>query len=184
MKIITIPHKSLRSIAKPILSVDKKLNQFVVDLGSTLQSARNPRGVGLAAPQVDKGWRMFVMNLDRTLSVYINPRIEKHSDQKSFGLDPEDPDLEGCLSMPNFYGAIPRWEWVTLEYDTIVGDTLQNTSHTFNNFAARVVQHEVDHLDGILFTDHSLTYDLPVYRQSPTDPDKYLTIDRAILETI
>lgn len=184
MKIITSPHQSLRKIAKPIEKVDKKLHQFVSDLGETLTSARNPRGVGLAAPQVDKNWRIFTMNLNRKLTVYINPRIEKKSAKQIFGADPEDPDLEGCLSMPNFYGAVPRWEWVELVYDKISDDTLQTTSQRFENFAARVVQHEVDHLDGILFTDHSLKYDLPVYQQSPDDADSYQTIDPKILEAI
>ncbi len=184
MKIVTIPHQSLRTVAKPIETVDKKLHQFVHELGATLTSARNPRGVGLAAPQVDKSWRIFTMNLNRKLTHYINPRIKKHSSNQVFGANPDDPDLEGCMSMPYFWGAVPRWQWVELVYDTIVNDSLHTKSERFENFAARVVQHEVDHLDGILFTDYSLKYDIPVYLQSPDDPDSYSKIDRTILEAI
>lgn len=184
MKIVTIPHPSLRTTAKPVERVDAKLLRFVKELGSTLQHTKNPKGVGLAATQVDKNWRIFSTNINRELRIFINPRIEKHSSQQILGDDPDEPLLEGCLSIPKFWGAVPRWEWVDLVFDTIAGDSLVTTSERFSQYPARVVQHEADHLDGILFIDYSLEYGLPVYQTSVDDPDSYKAVDRKVLEAI
>jgi len=94
---------------------------------------------------------------------FINPIIKKHSNDYTFGPDPENPRLEGCLSMPGLYGPVPRWEWVELEYQAIYDGEFVDKKSRFDGFHARVIQHEIDHLDGILFTDYSLEYDLPVY---------------------
>ena len=61
---------------------------------------------------------------------------------------------------------MPRWTEITLSYQELVEEKLIDRTQTFDNFAARVVQHEVDHLNGILFTDYSLQYDLPVYQEN------------------
>ena len=65
--------------------------------------------------------------------------------------------------MPGIYGPVPRWEWVEVEYEKIENGVFVPDKKKFSDFHARVVQHEIDHLDGILFTDYSLEYDLPVY---------------------
>ena len=101
-----------------------------------------------------------------TLAVYINPEIVTHSDQLTLGPDKKHPTLEGCLSIPGLYGPVPRWTEITLSYQELVEEKLIDRTQTFDNFAARVVQHEVDHLNGILFTDYSLQYDLPVYQEN------------------
>lgn len=174
MKIITVPHPTLRLKAQEITVVDKKLTSFIKNLEETLAKKENPRGVGLAAPQVDTKWRIFATQLnsdgDRddqqpVLRSYINPRITDHSQNHTFGPDKKDPILEGCLSIPGFYGPVPRWEWVDLTYDYIDGNDLKTTSEHFEAFAARVVQHELDHLDGILFVDYIDQYKLPLYKE-------------------
>ena len=196
MKIITAPHPTLRVKAQAVTQVDKKLLQFVAELKSTLSKTRNPRGVGLAAPQVNKAWRVFSTMLsdedgpgqlqtkqDKP-QVYINPKIIKHSADKILGLSKTDQDSrdEGCLSIPGLYGPVPRWEWIEIEYDEITGDKLVQKQGRLSQFSARVFQHELDHLDGILFIDHSLKYDLPVYRE--VAPEKFEEIDKRILETL
>ncbi len=174
MKIITIPQPILRTQAQEIQVVDKKLTQFIKDLEKTLFEKKNPRGVGLAAPQVATKWRIFSTQLptepqsdEYKIRSFINPRITDHSDNHTFGPDKKDPILEGCLSIPSFYGPVPRWEWVDLTYDYIDGNELKTTSEHFDEFAARVVQHENDHVDGILFIDYIVQYDLPLYKEDP-----------------
>lgn len=82
--------------------------------------------------------------------------------------------------MPLLYGPVPRWEWVEVEYHGLIGDQLVEKKERFDGFHARVVQHEIDHLDGILFTDYSLQYDLPVYREEGKELVEIT--DRGVLE--
>jgi len=207
MKIITIPHPTLRTVAAPVTQVDKKLLGVIADLEKTLQSQRNPKGVGLAAPQIDIKWRMFALRLPELalqtgldprarrevdiqmdpdlrqdddgrqddedtqddenigIKILINPQIIDHSRQKSFGANKDDDTLEGCLSVPGVYGPIPRWGDITLQYDVLIEQELVSRTDKFKDFAARVIQHERDHLDGILFTDYTFELGLPLYRE-------------------
>ena len=178
-KIIEIPNQNLRKVSKPVTKVDKKFIKFVAEIEETLDKKRNPRGVGLAAPQVDSPQRVFVLNVDK-LQTYINPKIVKTSENTTFGPDPEDPIMEGCLSMPDLYGPVPRWEWIETEFQTLENGELISKTATFKDFEARVFQHELDHLDGILFTDYALDFDIPVYREYKKD--KYQEVDVAMLE--
>ncbi len=171
MKIITVPHPTLRQSAAPIMKVDKKTVSLISDLAKTLKNKRNPRGVGLAAPQVDNLIRAFAIDQsgkehEQDIKVFLNPVITKHSFNKSLGEDPKAPTLEGCLSIPKLYGPVPRWEWVEVEFDEIVEGELQRQKARFDWYIARVFQHELDHLDGVLFTDYSLEYDLPLYQEN------------------
>ena len=177
MKIVTIPHPSLRTPASPVTLVDKKLKNFVVELQQILAEKDHPKGVGLAAPQVDVKWRIFATQLsassdqdaenDYQLRAFINPEIVDHSTHQIYGPNPDDTTLEGCLSIPGIYGPVPRWEKITLRYDEIVGDELQERIAEFRDFAARVIQHEHDHLNGILFIDYVAEYGLPLYQEHP-----------------
>lgn len=178
-KIIEIPHESLRATAKPVTKVDKKLIKFISELEETLVKKRNPRGVGLAATQVDVLLRVFCLNISRP-KIYINPEIIKTSAQKTLGPKEDDPIMEGCLSMPQIYGPVPRWEWVEVSYQTISENKkLETHTERLHAFEARVFQHELDHLNGILFTDHSLEYDLPVYKE--ISKDNYEEVPREFL---
>lgn len=187
MKIITVPHPSLRQVAVPITQVDQKLKSLVRDLSSTLINQDNPRGVGLAAPQVDTLKRLFVTNITEEetsppqLRVFINPEIIDQSQEIVLGPTPKEDVLEGCLSIPKLYGPVPRFQWVRVQYQIVTGDELTTVVDTYTDFEARVVQHELDHLNGILFTDYSLRYDLPVY-QGNSRNDKLEEIDKRILE--
>lgn len=181
MEIIQIPHPSLRKTAHPVQGVDKKLISFVAELEKTLKNARNPQGVGLAAPQVDKLWRLFTIRLDKPLTI-INPVITKHAKKQTFH-EQEDgaPSLEGCLSMPKLWGPVPRWEWVELEFEELRNNKLVKRSKKFSDIEGRVIQHEYDHLEGILFTDYSLEYDLPVYQEQGK---RFREVDPEFLELI
>lgn len=111
------------------------------------------QGVGLAANQIGAGLRVFVMENKGSkryprrdpfpFQVYINPRIVEYSKTKV-------SDWEGCLSIPGFRGKVPRSDRVVLEALTPEGRKLRKT---FRGFEARVVQHEVDHLNGFFYID-------------------------------
>lgn len=179
LKIIKIPHPSLREVSTPVAEVDKKLLSFIASLEHTLLSARNPRGVGLAGPQVNKGLRIFVTDIEKP-QVFINPAITKHSATKNLGENKDDPIMEGCLSMPGLYGPVFRFGWVELEYDQIKHNKLERTKQRFTDFHARVIQHELDHLNGILFTDRSLSDELMVFRD--VGKKEYEEVERELLE--
>lgn len=169
--LVTAPNQILRNISKEVV-VDKKINEFIVDLSDSLLTQTNPRGVGLSAPQIGKNYRIFATLLnededkepkDSDLKIFINPKVISHSVEKTLGDDPQDPIMEGCLSIPNLYGPVPRFTWIEIEYETLEHGRSLVRNEKFEGFAARVIQHEQDHLDGILFVDHTSNADLPFY---------------------
>jgi peptide deformylase len=208
MTIITAPHPTLRQTAAPVGEVSRPVRSLLVELGDTLMNQTNPRGVGLAAPQVDHSTRVFTtylpfkdcldwehstlptelkqpVNLNHSrLLTYINPRLTAHSQHHTLGGTEDQPVLEGCLSIPKLYGPVPRWEWVQVEFEVLAADNIswQTFSWRAHDYFARVIQHELDHLNGILFTDYSLKYDLPVYHEDP-ETEKLVELEnRSILE--
>lgn len=193
MKIISVPHQTLRDVAQPIVQADKKTEELIQHLSETLQQTQNPKGVGLAAPQINISKRAFATHLpvdfdaededelQLEMRVYLNPEIVDHSEALILGPNPKKPILEGCLSIPTLYGPVPRWAEIKLQYQEIENGELVTYEEVFYEYAARVVQHELDHLNGILFTDYSLKYDLPVY-QSKADSDKMTEVDKDLLQ--
>lgn len=111
------------------------------------------KGVGIAAPQIHQSHRIFIIashpsdrypyapNMPPT--AMINPRILSHGVEVV-------KDWEGCLSVPNVRGLVPRYKEITVEYTTQTGEIKQDI---LTDFVARIFQHELDHLDGIVFTD-------------------------------
>lgn len=181
--IISIPNPHLRRKAKPIDAVTPSVIALSERLATTLKYTKNPKGVGLAAPQIDENWRVFATQLDGTIELFFNPSIVAHSAEQSLGENEDEPDLEGCLSIPQLYGPVPRWKWVELEFDEIVENQFVRKTRRFSEFPARVIQHEFDHLEGILFIDYSLTLNLPVYAAS-TRSDKMTEVPRDVFETL
>lgn len=178
MKIITAPHPTLRQKAQEVIAFDKKFFIFLRQLADTLIKKEQPSGVGLAAPQVNKSLRVFAAILGESnqesqkpvIEFFINPKITKCSGKKIMGLANGEDRFEGCLSVPLFYGPVPRFEWIEVEYQSITNqDLLRNKTEIktkkarFQDFDARVIQHEYDHLEGVLFTDLILQNNLPVY---------------------
>ncbi len=171
MNIVTVPHPALRQIASPIDTLDKKTHKFLRQLAETLDNGNNPRGVGLSAPQVDINLRAFVTKADNDhpehapMRLFINPVLTNHSPERIFGdTSNRNKRIEGCLSIPKLFGPVPRWQWIEVSFATLDAQgNLVTQEERFSAFPARVVQHELDHLDGVLFTDYSLEYDLPVY---------------------
>jgi peptide deformylase len=138
--VVKVPNAVLREVAMPVEKIDKKTFDFARTLLKVMDLAN---GIGLAAPQMGVSQRMFVMAPgDSKPLVMINPVILK--------LDGEIIGEEGCLSIPGLYGDVKRFNYVGLEAFDAKG---RSSKYEFEGLAARVVQHEYDHLDGVLFTD-------------------------------
>lgn len=195
MKIIAVPHPVLRQVAEEVTVFDKKFFQFLSELGQTLIKQESPRGVGLAAPQVGKSWRVFAAVLGETnqeskqpeLEFFINPKITQHSREQIMGAIDGSERFEGCLSIPRLYGPVPRYAWVEVSYQAISLQALRKTNPLlvqktarFSDFDARVIQHEYDHLDGVLFTDYSQRLNLPLYVE---EQEQWVEVDKSMIGT-
>ena len=171
MKIIEVPNPKLRQVSKPIEELTPQLLKFIEDLETALRNKTDPEGVGLSAPQVGQNIRLFSTYLgddnSRTIRTYINPQITRTSERMTLGPNPKKPFLEGCLSIPLIYAPVERHHWIKLKFSQIDPKNGQLFTRTkrFESFPARVIQHELDHLDGILFTDHTTKQGLPIYKE-------------------
>jgi peptide deformylase len=144
LSVVHYPHPTLRFKSQPIVRVDDEL-RAIADRMLELMYEHN--GVGLAANQVDLPLRMFVMNASGKKGegeewVLINPEISKPKGTESAE--------EGCLSLPGLYGDVKRPESIHLSAYDISGKAIETK---LEGFVARVVQHEKDHLDGVMFFD-------------------------------
>jgi peptide deformylase len=142
LRVCKIGEEVLRQKATPIESVTDEIKQLAKEM---LETMKEENGVGLAAPQVGKSIRMFVVNADDDVDrTFINPQIVKMSSDL---VDYE----EGCLSIPSFYENIKRPSQVTIQFTNENGEKQVLDA---DGLLARVIQHENDHLDGILYVDH------------------------------
>lgn len=144
MEIIAYPHPTLRRKSKPIKRVDRDLKNLVQEMFEKMYEAR---GVGLAANQVDVPLRLFVINTESDPDkgeerVFINPVITQ---PKGFA-----EAEEGCLSLPGLYGNVTRPKQVRINAYDLEGNEI---NEEVTGLLARAVQHELDHLDGVLFVD-------------------------------
>lgn len=144
MEIVIYPHPTLRHKSKPVKRVDRQLRDMVRNM---FQLMYEFKGVGLAANQVDLPLRLFIVNLtcdpdEGEEHVFVNPVVSrpKGNDEKE----------EGCLSFPGVYAQVKRPEKVILNAYDLDGKEIEAE---LNGMLARVVQHELDHLDGVLFVD-------------------------------
>jgi peptide deformylase len=146
MQIVRYPHPVLRFKSVDVTRIDSQLRQIVARMFELMHEAR---GIGLAANQVGLPFRLFVTCVgdDRDTpgveQVYINPVLRK---PKGF-IDGE----EGCLSLPELYADVERSAEITVEAFDLKGERFEQR---LKGLPARCVQHEYDHIEGVLFTDH------------------------------
>lgn len=167
--LVHVPNEVLTTPAKTVVSFDKKLAKLVQDLRETLAATRNPKGVGLAAVQIGEPWRVFVTRPKESdpIGVFINPEIITQSDIQTHGVPERDNKLEGCLSIPRVWGHVTRSQSLTLKYQDIEGKIHKEP---FTGFMATIIQHETDHINGILFTHRVLEQKGKLYQ--PVKDDK------------
>ena len=151
LQIAQLGNPILRQLAQPINNVHDESIQQLIDALKAKAVAAN--GVGIAAPQVSQSCRLFIV-ASRPNPRYpnapmmeptamINPQIVSHSDEIVKG-------WEGCLSIPGIRGLVPRYQAIAVEYTNQQGKPQRQQ---FTDFVARIIQHEYDHLNGLVFLD-------------------------------
>jgi peptide deformylase len=139
LPLVYYPDERLKKVAAPVTEFNDELNQLVVNMFHTMKTNN---GIGLAASQVGVSKSVIVLQIDQPL-VLINPMVlwteGKHSTE------------EGCLSVPGYYESVNRAETVRVVYQDETG---ANKDTTATGLLATCIQHEIDHLNGILFVDH------------------------------
>lgn len=153
--IVKVPNDVLNAPAKTVTNFDKRLSNLVSDMKATLVATKNPKGVGLAAPQIGESVRIFVIRPHEKdpVGVFINPQIIAKSNESTDGVPERTNKLEGCLSIPDIWGRVKRAKGLTLRYQDEKGNPHEEA---FTGFAATIIQHETDHINGILFTQRVL----------------------------
>src|SRR3972149_12199345 len=143
-KILITPDKKLRQISQEITGFDGSLKSLIANLIETLEIQTDPPGLGLSAPQIGIFRRVFVAKIRNRIKSFVNPKILRVSKG-------EVTFLEGCFSVPDLYGHVMRPAEIDLEVQNKNG---QKTRIHYKSLPARIIQHEIDHLNGILFIDH------------------------------
>jgi peptide deformylase len=159
LEILTYPNPRLELVAQPVEHFDDELRAFIADLEETRRAG--PGAVGIAAPQVGRGQRIVIVDVSTRPKnpnhghlVLINPEI---TEWEGFAVG-----REGCLSVPDFTGNVIRAERITLEASDDRGERRQ---YSCEGFEARAVQHEMDHLDGLLFLDRLVSRRNDLFRR-------------------
>lgn len=152
--IILTPNPVLTLPTKPVTVFDHNLKKILAEMKEALISAKDPIGVGLAATQIGYPLQIFAIKPreNSRITFFINPKIINESDQ-SIDIPKQNTPLEGCLSIPNTWGVVKRKKEITLNYQD---QNDKQFTKTFTGFASIVIQHELDHLNGILFTKRVL----------------------------
>lgn len=164
MKINHTPNDVLLKKAQPVEKITKEVLQIIDEMKTTLKGS--DIGIGLAAPQVGISLQIFLASptlqekrkTEAPIYTFINPEIVSLMGQVK---KPDDKALEGCLSIPDVWGPVSRNEIVKLKY---MDETGKVRTRTFNGLMAVIVQHEVDHLNGTLFTHRVVEQNGHLYR--------------------
>ncbi len=140
LKIIEAGAPILKGTAKPVDHITKHTKKLLDDMAETMYAAE---GVGLAAPQINQSLKLVVLDDGNGLIELINPEILSHSDETEMG-------VEGCLSVPGYYGSVSRYKKIKVRALNRHGKTVV---YEPEGFLARIFQHEIDHLYGTLFIE-------------------------------
>lgn len=160
LKIVHTPNKILTTPVKEVKKIGPEITRLIKNMQKTLSIQKDPEGVGLAAPQVDMDLAIFITRPmpDSNFGVFINPKIIQTKKNPTSRKKP----LEGCLSIPKIWSPIKRPQKVLLQYQDLTG-TLKK--EWFTDFEAVIIQHEMDHLNGILFPQRALEQNTPLYEE-------------------
>ncbi len=172
LSIIHAPNAVLSQVAKPIPvkngTIDKSISALITEMKETLLATKDPEGVGLAAPQVGKSVQLFIVKQSpkAPISVFINPVFVQNTSNQTPETFPQtngdkEKKLEGCLSLPNIWGEVKRMPSVTIAYIDENGIAREKT---YKGFFATILQHEYDHLQGVLFPKRVLEQQGTLYK--------------------
>lgn len=150
LEIVKAPSPILSKKADPVKKIDKSILRLISDMEEALYTAKDPIGVGLAAPQVGKSLQIFIIKPSPKSKTYvfINPKITKKISSKENKRQAKTKKLEGCLSLINIWGEVARYREV---FVTFQDETGKLHKKKFSGFLSTIVQHEIDHLNGVLF---------------------------------
>ena len=185
LKILTTPNPMLRAKAKRVSKPDKKVLNLIYGMEKVLKKSKVP-GAGLSATQINVPLQIFVAYMSKDSispqnssistkpSIFVNPQITWFSKELNTDVSPkENLLLEGCLSVPKIYALIKRPWAIKVKYQTIESLRLKASakgrpasgwqSSKFEGFNSTLFQHEIDHLNGILFTDRALAQGAQIY---------------------
>lgn len=156
LEILKYPDPKLKKKSQPVATIDQEIRQLIADMAETMYAAP---GVGLAAPQVGRHLRIVVIDINpppqpKNLLVLINPEIVAAAGEITWE--------EGCLSVPNYSEEVKRKKKVTVRYQNLEGEICEITGE---DLLAVVLQHEIDHLDGLLFIDRLSKLKKDLYRR-------------------
>lgn len=166
--IVQAPDEILRTQTKMVDPKMPGLNKIITEMKTTMVAQKDPEGVGLAANQVGLPYKIFLARFDTKknspIYTFINPEIV----ETSADLQKEDrkAPLEGCLSLPKYYGVVRRNVWVQIKY---LNEKLEVKNEKFSGFPATVIQHEMDHLSGKIFVERILEQSGLLYRITGKD---------------
>ena len=185
LKILTAPNNILNKTAKPVKKIDKKIKKLVEEMISCLKKQKDPQGVGLSAPQIGYNLQLFIIIPDEKEKpqVFINPKIistktsqksslfaksdlaSRDNKVKSQKLKVKNPKhkLEGCLSIPKIWAPIKRNYEMFIEYTDLKENLIKKK---FTGFESIIIEHEIDHLNGIVFTQRALEQDVQLYEET------------------
>jgi peptide deformylase len=171
VNIIHTPHPVLTTPAASVGRIDKKIQTLIDQMKKALIAHKDPEGVGLAAPQVGVSKRIFIMMPTKhaQIEVFINPEIIEQTEVPTT-TPSKDTRLEGCLSIPHLWGPVRRSAKVRLMWTDEQGDP---HDEWFNGFKATIIQHEIDHLNGILFSQRNIEQKGTLYLEKNGELEEY-----------
>lgn len=180
-EIIKAPTPVLSQQAKPIKKFDESLKKLIQNMTVALENAKDPEGIGLAAPQIGVSEQVFIIkeSKDAPLKIFINPHMSPLGTMeaknkkvvKKGKKDDKDVRLEGCLSLGDIWGVVDRYKKVLLSYQDENG---KQHEKEFSGFLATIVQHEYDHLQGILFPRRVLEQKGTLYKSKKDEQGEYV----------
>lgn len=162
--IVQAPDQGLRTPSAVTDLPAEKLRKIIAEMTATLIAQNDPEGVGLAANQVGLPYRLFLARFgtkkNEPVHVFFDPELLEHSDEIQPTED-KKAAMEGCLSVPKYYGVVKRFMWVKVKYKD---ENLEEKTETFKGFPATVIQHEMDHLNGKIFVERILEQKGKMYK--------------------
>lgn len=164
MKLVHTPSDVLTIPAKPVTVFNSSLKKTLQEMIVTLIEHKNPEGVGLAAPQVGISSQIFVMRPSKkaAVSAFINPEIVSIEPLDSTDISSDKNHFEGCLSIPYLWGPVHRSPTLVLAWQD---EHAKHHRQEFSGFESTIIQHEMDHLSGILFTQRIVSQGGTLYRE-------------------